>query len=123
MKNLLVGYLSVENVYSKICFLGFGLPSRLRTEAKNPHCLYLMWEKAVGPVTGYRVYCFPADSQKAEIIKDIHDGDLDKAVISGLKPETEYRVGITSVSSGIESNIVFSEGQIKMRKCRTVKRN
>ena len=75
----------------------------------------------MGPVTGYRVYCFPADSQKAEIIKDIHDGDLDKVVISGLKPETEYRVGITSVSSRIESNIIFSEGQIKMRKCKPMK--
>ena len=95
---------------------GFGLPSQLKTEPKNPHCLYTTWKKAAGPVTGYKVYCYPGDSQQAEIIKDIHDSNLDMAVISGLKPETIYRVGLTSVSSGIESNLAFSEEKVKLRK-------
>ena len=98
------------------CFLAFGLPKKLRTEPKNPHCLFVTWNKAPGPVTGYKVYCFPGDARKADIIKDIHDGNLELALISGLKPETEYRVGITSISSGIESNLVPSEGLIRMRK-------
>ena len=97
-------------------FLGFGLPSQLQTEPKNPHCLYLTWKKAPGPVTGYRVYCFLCDCEQAEIIKDIHDCDLEMAIISGLKPETVYRVGIASVSSGIESNLAFSEEKVKLRK-------
>ena len=99
------------------CFLAFGLPSDLRTEAKNPHCLYMTWKKADGPVTGYRIYCFPGDSKQAEIIKDIHGCNLKETIISGLRPETEYRVGITSISVKTESNIVLSEQQIRMRKC------
>ena len=86
------------------------------SEPKNPHCLHVTWNKAAGPVSGYRLYIFPDDSQKAEIVKDIHDMNQVSTVISGLKPETMYRVGITSVSSGIESKIVYSEQQIKMRK-------
>ena len=76
----------------------------------------MTWKKAPGPVTGYRVYCFPCDSEQAEIIKDIHDCDLEMAIISGLKPETVYKVGIASVSSGIESNLAFSEEKVKLRK-------
>ena len=87
---------------------------KLLTKPKNPHCLNVTWKKAGGPVTGYRIYCYPGDSKKPEIIKDIQDGNIDMVDISGLKPETEYRVEITSVFSGIESSI--SEGQIKMRK-------
>ena len=82
---------------------------------KNPHCMHIMWKKAAGPVTGYRVYCFPGDSLKAEIIKDIDGGNTESAFISGLKPETTYRVGVTSVSSGTESKQVFCDHQL-MRK-------
>ena len=103
------------HVYS--CFVSdFGLPSELESEPKNPHCLHVTWKEAAGPVSGYRLYFFPDDSQKPEIVKDINDMNQVSAVISGLKPETMYRVGITSVSSGIESKIVYSEQQIKMRK-------
>ena len=99
------------------CYIsGFGLPSELESKPENPHCLHVTWKKADGPVSGYRLYIFPDDSQKAEIVKDIHDLNQVSAVISGLKPETMYRVGITSISSGIESKIVYSEQQIKMRK-------
>ena len=73
------------------------------------------WKKAAGPVTGYRVYCFPGDSQKAEIIKDINGGNTESAFISGLKPETSYRVGVTSVSSGIESKQVCCDSEIRTR--------
>ena len=96
--------------------LGFGLPSQLQIEPENPHCLNLTWKKAPGPVTGYRVYCYSGDSQQAEIIKDIHDSNLDMAFVSGLKPETVYRVGIASVASGIESKLAFSEENVKLRK-------
>ena len=103
------------HVYS--CFvLDFGLPSELGSEAKSPHCSLVTWNKASGPVSGYRLYIFPDDSQKPEIVKDIHDMNQVSAIISGLKPETMYRVGITSVSSGTESKIVYSDQQIKMRK-------
>ena len=94
----------------------FGLPSDLGTQHKNPHCLYVTWKKAIGSVTGYRVYCFPGDSQKAEIVKDIHDGKQESVVVSGLKPDKRYRIGITSVSSETESKIVFFDHQLKMRK-------
>ena len=93
-----------------------GLPSELTIEAINPHCLNVKWKKATGPVMGYRVYCFPGDSSKVEIIKDISKEIEESAVISGLKPETEYRVGITSVSLRTESKLVFSEHKIKLRK-------
>ena len=99
------------------CYIsGFGLPSELLSEPQNPHCSLVTWNKAGGPVSGYRLYIFPDDSQKAEIVKDIHDMNQVSAIISGLKPETMYRVGITSVSSGIESNQVFSKEQLRMRK-------
>ena len=74
------------------------------------------WKKAAAAVTGYRVYCFPGDSLKAEIIKDIDGGNTESAFTSGLKPEITYRVGITSVSSRAESKQVFSDHQISMRK-------
>ena len=72
------------------------------------------WKKATGPVTGYRVYCFPGDSDEPDIIKDI-DGNVESAFISGLKPETTYRVGVTSVSTGTESKQVFCDSEIRTR--------
>ena len=76
----------------------------------------MTWKEAAGPVTGYRIYCFPNESQKAEIIKDLTDVKQLSAIISGLKPETVYKVGITSVSFGTESKLVYSEEQLRMRK-------
>ena len=94
----------------------FGLPSELKAQPKNPHCLHVTWKKAIGSVTGYRVYCFPDDSQTAEIIKDIH-GNQDSVVISGLRPDQKYRIGITSLSSETERKLVSFEEQQKMRNC------
>ena len=91
-----------------------GLPSEIKTQPENPHCLHVTWKKAIGSVTGYRVYCFPDDSQTAEIIKDIQDGMQESVVISGLKPDRKYRIGITSLSSETESKLV--EHQSRMRK-------
>ena len=93
----------------------FGLPSELRAQPENPHCLHVTWKKAIGSVTGYRVYCFPVESQTAEIIKDIH-GNQDSLVISGLRPDKKYRIGITSLSSETESKLVSFEEHHKMRK-------
>ena len=86
-----------------------GLPNEVQAQPKNPHCLHVTWNKATGPVTGYRIYCFPGDSQKAEIVKEINDGRKQSLFISGLKPDTTYRVGVTSVSSGIESKHVLTD--------------
>ena len=85
-------------------------------EPKNPHSLKVTWKKATGPVTGYRVHCFPGDSQIAEIVKDMPDGNQLSGFISGLKPETVYRVAVTSVSSGTESKLVFSRDELTLRK-------
>ena len=85
-------------------------------ESRNPHNLKVTWKKASGPVTGYRVHCFPGDSQKAEIVKHIPDGNQVSGFVSGLKPETVYRVAVTSVSSGTESKLVFSKDELKLRK-------
>ena len=84
---------------------GFGLTSMLRAEAKNPHCLNVTWTKAADPVTGYKIHCFPADSWKPEIVKEIvkEIEDVNKEVISGLRPEKVYRLGITSACSGSQS--------------------
>ena len=78
--------------------------------------MQITWKKAAGSVTGYRVYCFPGDSHKDEIIKDIDGGNTESAFIRSLKPETSYRVGITSVSSGTESKQVFCDHQLRMCK-------
>ena len=96
----------------------FGLPSKVRAEPKNPHCLNVTWKKAIGPVTEYRVYCFPGESQMAEIIKQIQDGNTESTIISGLKPEEMYRVAITSVSNEIEGKFVYLEEkqQVRMRR-------
>ena len=67
-------------------------------------------------MTGYRVYCFPGDSGKAEIIKDIHDGKQESVIVSGLKPDKRYRIGITSVSSETESKLVICKEQPRLRK-------
>ena len=96
-----------------VCISDFGLPSEINTQPKNPHCLHVTWKKAIGPVTGYRVYCFPVESQTAEIIKYIH-GNQDSVVISGLRPDKKYRIGITSLSSETESKLVFFKKQQKM---------
>ena len=93
------------------------LPSELRTKPEGPHCLHVTWKRAVsGPVTGYNIYCFPGDSQKAEIIQHISDVNQESAIISGLKPDQIYRVGVTSVYSGTESRHLLSEEHTKMRK-------
>ena len=96
----------------------FGLPSKVRAEPKNPHCLNVTWKKAIGPVTEYRVYCFPGESEMAEIIKQIPDGNTESAIISGLKPEETYRVAITSVSNETEGKFVFSEDKEQVRMCK-----
>ena len=98
------------------CFAGFGLPSVSMVEPKNPHCFEVTCKEAVGPVTGYRVHCFSGDSQKAEIVKDILDGNQESEFVSGLKPGTTYKVAITAVSSGIESKLVFSKDKVTLRK-------
>ena len=85
-------------------------------EATNPHCFEVTWKKATGNVSGYKIYCFPADSQKAEIVKDIVYRNQLSEIISGLKPETVYRVAITSVSSGTESKPVFAKDDVTLRK-------
>ena len=82
----------------------------------NPHSFEITWKRGTGPVTGHRVYCFPGDSQKADVVKSIQDPSQESAFISGLKPETVYRVGITSVCSGNESSVVFSKNELKLRK-------
>ena len=94
----------------------FGLPNGLNTKPKNPHCLHVTWKVAIGPVTGYRVYCFPGDSQKADIVYEILNGNEHSAMISGLQPDTTYTVGITSLSYGNESKKVFIQDQARMRK-------
>ena len=88
----------------------------LRAKAYNPHCLNVTWTKAADPVTGYKIHCFPGESWKAEIVKEIEDVNNESAVISGFRPETVYRVGITSVCSGIQSKMVFSGSEVKLRK-------
>ena len=112
----------LEQIYTQLKFSinilisGFGLPSEIRTTPKNPHCMQITWKKPAGHVTGYRVYCFPDNSQEAEIMKDIDGGNTESAFISGLKPETSYRVGVTSVSSRTQSKQVFCDHQLSMRK-------
>ena len=86
-------------------------------ETANPHFFNVTWKKPTEPVNGYRVYCYPAESKKAEIIKDVHDGNQTSVMISGLKPDKTYRVGIKSLSSRTESKLVFSEDPITMRMC------
>ena len=95
---------------------GFGLPSMLRAEAKNPHCLNVTWTKAADPVTGYKIHCFHGDSWKPEIVKEIEDVNKESAVISGLRPEKVYRLGITSACSGSQSKMVYSEQEVELRK-------
>ena len=103
-----------------ICTTDFGLPTELKTQVKNPHCLNVTWKKATGPVTGYRIHCFPGDSEKAEIVHEILNGKKQSAIISGLKPEVKYRVGISSVSSGNESKLVLTDDQPRMRKLKSI---
>ena len=84
-------------------------------ETTSPHCLFVKWKKPAEPVNGYRVYCYPAESKKAEIIKDVHGGNQTSVMISGLKPDKTYRMGIKSFSQRTESKLVFSEDHISMR--------
>ena len=93
----------------------YGIPSEIKMETANPHFLNVTWKKTTEPVNGYRVYCYPAESKKAEIVKDVHDGKHSSVIISGLKPDKTYRVGIKSVSQRTESKLVFSEDNITMR--------
>ena len=90
----------------------FGLPIDLGIEIINPHCLNVTWKKAADPVTGYRIYCINTDSQTAEIIKDVTDVNQESVFISGLKPEANYIVGITSVSSQMQSTLVFPKEEV-----------
>ena len=95
----------------------FALPSQLKTEPKTPNVMEVTWKKAAHPVTGYKIYCYPTDSHIAEIIKEVPDVNQESVIISGLKPGTVYRVGITSVSHKDESKLLFSENEFKLGKC------
>ena len=92
----------------------FGAPSEIIAQAVHPNCLHVTWKKAVGPVTGYRVYCFNGDSTTAELIKEVQNDE--QMIISGLKPDTQYRIGVASLSSDTESNTVFRKDVYRMRK-------
>ena len=96
--------------------LACGLPAVLGVKPINPHCLHVSWQKATGPITIYRIHCYPHDSQRADVIKEIKDKGQDSEIITGLKPETEYRVGITSVSSGTESKLLLFKDKVKLRR-------
>ena len=109
------GFLGVYAVYKLFCIVEIRPPSELTVESTSPHCLQVTWKKAADQVTGYKVYCFPDKSQKPEIVKDIPDGNQETVTMSGLKPETVYRVGITSVFRGTESKLLFTDDQLKMR--------
>ena len=102
-------------LYMSFCIVDFRPPSELSVETTSSHCLQVTWKRAADQVTGYKVYCFPDKSQKPEIVKDIPDGNQETVIISGLKPETVYRVGITSVFREIESKLLFTDDQLKMR--------
>ena len=111
---LVVAYSRIK-IYVHVFISDFGLPSNLKLETINPHCLNVSWKKAADPVTGYRIYCINTDSQTAEIIKDIPGVNQESMFISGLKPETKYRVGITAVYSGMQSTLVFQKDEVKLR--------
>ena len=102
-------------IYNISLLTDYGIPSDIRLECSNPHCLNVTWKKPAQPVKGYRVYCFPGESNKAETIKEVHDGKQSSVIVSGLKPDKTYRVGIKSFSQRTESRLVFSEDHIKMR--------
>ena len=76
----------------------------------------MSWSKAAGPVTGYKVYCYPSESREAEITKDIWELTREHVVIDGLKPNCTYRVGMASVTEDVNSKLVFTKDQITMRK-------
>ena len=84
-------------------------------ECSNPHCLNVTWKTPAHPIEGYKVYCFRGESNKADMIKEVHDGKQTSVTISGLKPDKTYRLGIKSLSSRTESKLVFSEDHITMR--------
>ena len=94
----------------------FGVPGEIRAQAVHPHCLHVTWKKASGSVSGYRVYCFSDESTQPQFIQDIHDKDTEYAIVTGLSPDTQYRVCVASLSNDIESNTVFSEEKLKTRK-------
>ena len=94
----------------------FGTPTEIDAKAVHPHCLDVSWKKAAGHVTGYRVYCYSTDSTKADIISDVHDKDTESLTVTGLNPDTNYRVGVASLSSDTESYTVFMKKLCKMRK-------
>ena len=110
-------FYKVKNISLLVSFISdFGVPGEIRAQAVHPHCLHITWKKAAGPVSGYRVYCFSGESTVPQFIKDIHDKDTECAIVTGLRPDTKYRVGVASLSLDIQSNTVFSEEKLKTRK-------
>ena len=109
------GFLGVFAAYKLFCIVEIRPLSELTVESISPHCLQVTWKKSADQVTGYKVYCFSGKSQKPEIVKDIPDGNQETVIMSGLKPEKVYRVGITSVFRGTESKLLFTDDHLKMR--------
>ena len=90
------------------------MPYDIKTKPIGPHEIHVTWKKAAGPVTGYRVYCCPDDSQQAETMTEVPDVDQESVIISGLKPNHIYRVAIASVTSKARSKLVFSSKHVRM---------
>ena len=110
-------FLIAQNISVLISFISdFGIPGEIQAEAVHPHCLHITWKKAAGPVSGYRVYCFFGEAAQPQFMEDIYDEDTECATVSGLRPDTQYRVGVASLSNDIESNTVFSDQKCTTRK-------
>ena len=97
-------------------FADFGLPEDVKAKPVGPHYIHVTWKKATGPVIGYKIHCFPGESQQVEIIKDISNVDQKSALISGLKPNQPYHVGVSSATLDARSKLVFTREQVRMGK-------
>ena len=87
-------------------------PTEFTAKQFGPNVLFLLWCKASGPVTGYRVECFKDDSQSAEFIKDVPNVSQESLIIIGLQRNHTYRLGIASRTAEATNQPVFIEHRI-----------
>ncbi|XP_053709923.1 tenascin-like isoform X1 [Synchiropus splendidus] len=79
-------------------------PQHLQTPAQSDTSITLVWTNSRADVSGYRVKYSPiSGAAHGEEVFPQGPGDVTEAAITGLRPGTEYGIGVTAVKDERES--------------------
>ena len=81
----------------------------------NQISIQVSWKKPFVPVSGYKISCFSDGCDDVEITKEIDDPSKETEFVSGLTPESVYKVVLTSIYEDKRLSEKIGEEEIRMR--------